>query len=247
VDPAQVTAVILTRDEERNLPRAVTSLPHGMQVLVLDARSADGTVAYARGAGARVIERDWTDFLDARRFALANVETPWILQLDADEALDDVLRDAIGQCDGMKVAYMVSRTTYFRGKPMRIWSGERLMRLIRTDCARVVARPATGGAGLVHERLECDGETGVLNGTLLHYSYADRASYWDKFARYTSIEAAGRAPSAIAVGASLLMLLPRFARNLARGALLDGTRGWYIAWYSALYPVAVAWKALRAH
>jgi len=217
-----------------------------MKVLVLDARSSDGTVAYAHGAGARVIERDWTDFVDARRFALAQVDTPWVLQLDADEALDDVLRDAIVECDGARPGYAISRTTYFRGKPMRMWSGEHLTRLVRTDRARIVAQPATGGSGLVHERLECDGDTSLLSGTLLHYSYEDRASYRDKFAHYTSIEAAGRPPSASAVATAVLMLPPRFARNLSRGALIDGPRGWYVAWHSAVYPLAVAWKAVRA-
>ena len=90
-----ITAVVLTRDEERNLPRALTSLPRGASVFVLDAGSRDHTVQFARGAGARVVQREWTDFVDARRFALSQVETPWTLMIDADEALDDVLCDAI--------------------------------------------------------------------------------------------------------------------------------------------------------
>ena len=51
---------------------------------------------FARGAGAVVVQREWTDFVDAASaFALASVRTPWALMLDADEALDDVLCDAI--------------------------------------------------------------------------------------------------------------------------------------------------------
>ena len=44
LDPSLVTAVVLTHDEERNLPRALTSLPRGIAVLVLDACSRDHTV-----------------------------------------------------------------------------------------------------------------------------------------------------------------------------------------------------------
>ena len=246
MDATSITAVILTRDEERNLPRAMTSLPHGMQVLVLDALSDDATVTYARGAGARVIEREWTDFVDARRFAISQVETPWLLQLDADEALDDVLRNAILACDGSAQGYAISRTTYFRGKPMRMWSGERLTRLVRTECARVEADPSTGGSGLIHERLVSSGAAAALEGMLLHYSYDDRASYRDKYARYTSIEAEGQARSAPRLVKAVVLAFPHFARNLVlRGAALDGPRGWYVAWCSAMYPVVVAWKALR--
>jgi glycosyltransferase involved in cell wall biosynthesis len=245
VDPERVTAVILTRDEERNLPRAMTSLPHGMPVLVVDAQSDDGTVAFAIGAGARVIERPWTDFVEARRFAISQVKTPWLLQLDADEALDDVLRDAVLSCDGAADGYAVSRTTYFSGKPMRMWSDERLLRLVRTADVRVEEHPVTGGDTPLHERLTCSGQVRDLAGVLLHYSYDDRTAYQDKFQRYTSIEARGCSASAANALVSALLVLPRLVKNLvARGAVLDGTRGWYVAWYSALYPAVVAWKAI---
>ncbi|MDE2481333.1 MAG: glycosyltransferase family 2 protein [bacterium] len=243
MDASEITAVVLTRDEERNLPRAITSLPHGCEILVLDAGSTDRTVEFARGAGARVIERAWTDFVDARRFALAQVTTPWTLVLDADEALDDRLRDAISALDPDRGGYIVRRTTYYRGKPMRMWSGEPLLRLVRTGSARVEARPASGGDAALHERLVGDGETGELPGTLLHFSYPDATAYRSKFARYTGIEARGRAFSFARALAATLLVPARFASNLVRrGALLDGPRGWTVAWYSALYPAVVAWK-----
>ncbi len=245
MDANHITAVILTRDEERNLPRAITSLPHGMHVLVLDADSSDGTAAYARGAGATVIQRPWTDFVDARRFALAQVRTPWALVLDADEALDDVLRDEILAATGDAHAYTVSRTTYFRGKPMRMWHGERLLRLMRPSSADVQAQPAAGGTAKLHERYVCDGAVGDLRGTLLHYSYPDAASYREKFARYTSIEAEGYRGGALGVIVSAALVIPRFMKYLlVRKAMLDGPRGWYIAWYSSVYPAAVAWKSV---
>lgn len=244
MDPQQITALILTRDEERNLPRAMTSLPHGMPVFVLDAQSDDGTVEYARSSGATVEVRPWTDFVDARRYALSRVGTPWVLVLDADEALDDRLCAAIGEARGDVEGYVVRRTTYFRGKPMRLWSNEPLLRLFRTERVRIEALPAAGGNAALHERYLCDGPTAELEGTLLHYSYPDAASYREKYASYTSIEALGIDGGA-AVRLKETALVPlRFANYLLRrGALLDGPRGWYVAWYSALYPAVVAWKA----
>jgi glycosyltransferase involved in cell wall biosynthesis len=239
LNPSDVTAFILTRDEERDLPRAITSLPHGMPMLVLDAVSADNTVAYARAAGARVIERPWTNFVEARRFGLGQITTPWTLMLDADEELDDRLREAIVAASGDADGYIVRRTTYFHGKPMRMWSGEPLLRLVRTSAARIenVA---------LHERLACDGQTRELSGELLHYSYPDARSYREKFARYTAIEALAKQPNVLSMAGDVALVLPRFANGmLRRGALRDGPRGWYVAWYSALYPAVVAWKSLR--
>lgn len=244
MDPREVTAVILTRDEERNLPRAVTSLPHGMHVFVLDAHSSDGTVAYAKAAGATVEERVWKDFVDARAYALSRVTTEWTLQLDADEALDDRLRDAIVAASGDVDGYVVRRDTSFAGKALRMWRNEALLRLVRTKRATVQAMPPTGGAASIHEVLVIDGAISELPGTLQHYSYVDRASYRDKFARYTAIEAAGSSPSVMRTIGAVGFVPFLFARHLLiAGALLDGPKGWFVAWYSALYPAVVAMKA----
>ena len=245
MNPADITAVVLTRDEERNLPRALTSLPRGMHVFVLDAGSRDHTVQFARGAGAEVVQREWTNFIDARTFALAHVNTPWTLMLDADEALDDVLRDAIAGAPGDCDAYRVRRTTYFCGKPMRIWRNEPLIRLFRTGRAQLEAHPAAGGTAVLHERWVTDGSVGELPGTLLHFSYPDVASYRAKYARYTSVEAQGVAGSPVRAMAASAKSAARFAYLLlAKGALLDGPRGIYVAYRSATYPATVEWKAL---
>lgn len=223
----------------------MTSLPHAMPVFILDAQSQDGTVAYARAAGAAVTVRPWTDFVEARRFALTQIDTAWTLVLDADEELDDALRDAILSACGDVDGYRVKRNTYFRGKPIRMWSDERLLRVFRTDAVRIEARPATGGDASLHERYVCAGTVGDLPGTLLHYSYPDNASYRRKYRAYTSLEAGGIDASLGLVAKETVLSPARVLWNLVRrGSLLDGTRGWYVAWFSAWYPAVVAWKSL---
>lgn len=216
-----------------------------MHVLVIDAHSCDRTRAFAQAHGAEVIERDWDGFVSARRFALARVRTPWMLALDADEALDDRLRDAVAAVDGAADGYTVARDTYYCGKPLRMWSGERLLRLMRAANARVDARPAAGGDAQLHERYVCDGSVADMPGTLLHFSYDDAADYRAKYARYTDIEAASLPRSAAALAWETLRAWAHFGWLLvARGALLDGPRGIGVAWWSAWYPAVVRWKAL---
>jgi hypothetical protein len=203
-------------------------------------------VQFARAAGARIVQREWTDFVDARRFALAQVQTPWALMIDADEALDDRLRDAILRAADNVDAYRVRRTTYFCGKPMRLWSNEPLLRLFRTEHARLEAHPAAGGQAALHERWASNGRVGELAGALLHFSYPDVAAYRAKFDRYTSIEAQSvRASPLAVVGAWCAGILRLVWILFAKGALLDGPRGWYVAYASAMYPAVTAWKALR--
>jgi glycosyltransferase involved in cell wall biosynthesis len=212
---------------------------------VLDAGSRDHTIQFARAAGARVEQRDWTDFVDARTHALDQVRTPWVLMIDADEALDDVLSDSIIGASADPDAYRVKRTTYFCGKPMRIWRNEPLIRLFRKERARLEPHPAAAEVVPLHEGWSADGLVGELPGTLLHYSYPDVATYRTKYDRYTTLEAAGMKGSLLAwLGACAASVARLIWLLLARGALLDGPRGWFVAYYSAMYPVVAARKAL---
>lgn len=85
--PADVTAVILTKNEEKNLPACLAALPDWMPKVVVDSGSTDKTVALAKSAGAKIFERPWTGFADQRNFALRECEiaTSWVLFVDADE------------------------------------------------------------------------------------------------------------------------------------------------------------------
>src|SRR5581483_10417263 len=170
---------------------------------------------------------------------------PWTLMIDADEALDDVLCTSILNADGDCAGYRLRRTTYFCGKPMRVWKNESLLRLFRTEGARLQANPAAGSDAALHEGWVCDAPTPELPGTLLHYSYPDVATYRIKYDRYTTLEARELSRSPLRLAAALASSAPRLLWLLLRkGALLDGPRGWYVAYRSALYPAVAARKAL---
>ena len=222
-------------------------MPAGIPVFVLDALSDDATAAIARATGATVEERVWTGYVDARRHALERVTTRYAFMLDADEVLSDELCAALtgelDRCDG----YRVRRVTMLAGRAIRAagWSAERLVRCFRVDRAQVVAHSVGGGADL-HERWIVDGTLGDLPGMIVHDSYPSVASYRERFDRYTRIEAAALAPSRAAYVAALLKFPLRFAWFWLRyRAWSDGWRGLFVAWYSALYPLAVQRLALN--
>jgi hypothetical protein len=238
------------KDEERNLPRALGSIPPGARVLAIDAESSDRSVRFAADRGARVIVRPWAGFVETRRFALGCVETPWTFMLDADEALDAPLSAALRSAtpDPQTDGYAVRRVTYFCGRAMRhgAWGSDAPLRLFRTARATLVAEPAAGGAADVHERWAVSGRLDAIDGTLVHDSYPKLADYRAKFDRYTSLEARGlRGTPAALVRALALGGLRVPYWLVVRGGWRDGWRGVYVAFASACYPVVVAWKALR--
>jgi glycosyltransferase involved in cell wall biosynthesis len=245
---ADLSIVVLTKNEAARLPQTLARLPAGARIFVLDAESSDDTVAIARAHGAAVEVRPWAGFVDARRYALARVETAYAFMLDADERLDDPLRESLGTADLARFdGYRVARVTLLAGRVVHAagWYDERLVRCFRTDRARVVPYSVGGGADL-HERWVVDGTVGELAGTIVHDSYPTIASYFEKYGRYTRIEASSLRPSLWRAFRSLAAVPPRFAWLWLRyGAWRDGWRGVFVAWFSAAYPFVVQFRAFE--
>ena len=86
----KVVAVILTFNEELHLARCIASLRGvATEVVVADCFSTDTTLEIARAHGARVIQREWVSHAAQFNWALTqlNVNTDWVLRIDADEIL----------------------------------------------------------------------------------------------------------------------------------------------------------------
>jgi len=82
-----LSASLIVKDEEENLPRCLASLSGLVdEVVVYDTGSTDATVDIARRAGARVIDGYWDDdFARARNASMEHCSGEWVLAIDADE------------------------------------------------------------------------------------------------------------------------------------------------------------------
>lgn len=117
------SVLILTKNEEGNLPGCLERVSWCDDVVVLDSGSTDRTREIARAAGARVEERAFDDFGGQRNHALENIRFrhAWVFQLDADERFREELRwecEAVVRQDE-KSAYGVSGRYIFMGKWIR--------------------------------------------------------------------------------------------------------------------------------
>ncbi|MBI5211708.1 MAG: glycosyltransferase family 2 protein [Elusimicrobia bacterium] len=191
--PGGLSAFLIARDEQADLPGALASL-EGLadEVVVLVAQdSSDETADIARAAGAKVGVRKFDDYASQKQAALGMATREWALSIDADERVTAGLRSEMVRAlaaAGPEVAgFEIPFVVRFMGRPLRFGGlgHERHLRLFRRTRGRFV-----GGA--LHEGIAVDGPVAALAEPFDHYPYADLAEYLSKLDRYTTLAARKR-------------------------------------------------------
>jgi glycosyltransferase involved in cell wall biosynthesis len=184
------SVLILTRNEEQNLPDCLASVKWCDDIVVLDSCSTDQTATVAKSAGVRVFERPFDDFAAQRNHALDKIpfRHPWVFHLDADERFTESLRC---ECEAVIAAdqhsgFLVPSKLMFMDKWLR-WSGMYpvyQMRLMKLGEIRFIQ---TG-----HGQREADAKRGVgkLREPYLHYNFSKGLDDWrEKHDWYSTKEA----------------------------------------------------------
>lgn len=186
-----VSVLILTLNEERNLPGCLESVAGFDDVVIFDSFSTDRTVEIARNAGARIFQRQFDNYGNQREAARTQVtyKYPWVLALDADERVDEELKAELKTITALPEtshrAYRVRRKDFFMGKWIKrstlypSW----FVRFYQPSWIRYEPRA-------VHEYPRVEGSIGELQGHLHHYSFNNGLSAWlSKHVRYADLEA----------------------------------------------------------
>lgn len=113
-----VSVLLLTYNEERNLPACLAALAWCDDIVVIDSGSSDRTIELATAAGARVLHNPFKDFADQRNWGLANgkFRHEWVLHLDADEIVTPEFLAAIAALQptpGIDAYYVPSKIMLF--------------------------------------------------------------------------------------------------------------------------------------
>ena len=184
-----LSVLIPTKNEERNLEECIASVAWADEIIVYDSHSTDDTISLAEKAGAKIVKRVFDTFAVHKNWALDNVEfrNPWVLLLDADERVTDLLAveivEAVKTQEG-PVGYHIARKTVFCGTWMK-HSGvypDYNLRLIQAGHGRYEDR-------IVHEHMIVDGPAGYLKDHLLHDDDKGIERFFDRHNHYTSLEA----------------------------------------------------------
>ncbi len=234
MDP--ISAVIITLNEERNIERCIASLQGVAEdIVVVDAASSDRTAAIAERLGARVFNREWTDYFDQKNFANGQALYGNILSMDADEALSPKLKEEISahKEKGLFGAYRIPRLTNYCGTWVRHggWYPDTKVRLFPRNAA-------TWAGTHVHESLVLEDSLLItdLNGDLLHYSYHTLADHRERIERYSTLHAQRMFAAGRKAGFVKLQLSPivKFVQGyFFQLGFLDGRAGYNIARFSA--------------
>jgi (heptosyl)LPS beta-1,4-glucosyltransferase len=183
----KLTAIILTKDEEKNIRDCITSLQWADEVVVFDAFSQDGTVELARESGATVVQHPFHNFAQQRNAALDAVDCDWVFFVDADERATPELASEIRRAiqDESRSGWWVPRHNYIFGRVIRHagWYPDYQLRLLRRGRARYDPKRE------VHEIVILDGEEGYLENPLIHYNYDTLAQFVERQNGYTDYEA----------------------------------------------------------
>ena len=91
----RISAVIITRNEERRLPACLSALAFADEIVVLDSGSTDRTREIATEHGAIVSSRDFDDFPAQKNHAIEQASGDWILSVDADEIVPAELAEEL--------------------------------------------------------------------------------------------------------------------------------------------------------
>jgi glycosyltransferase involved in cell wall biosynthesis len=193
------SAVILTLNEEQNLPDCLASLAGCNDVVVLDSGSTDRTADIARAAGARVFVNRFENFAQQRNHAQHAIafRHPWVFHLDADETMTPEL---LAEARAVVAAPAAAALDGFFVAPKMLWEGRWVPHCTDYPAwqARLVRAPEFAFVEVGHGQREAPGmRLGRLRASYLHDMSAGGVEAWlEKHRRYARAEAAAHARDA---------------------------------------------------
>lgn len=124
---ADITAIILTKNEEKNIRECITSIQNIVKrIVVIDSFSSDGTVEIARQLGVEVYQHQFENYAKQFMYGMevAQIKTVWVFRIDADERLtEESAKELEALCNGNEETdvngIVVRFEVEFMGKKLR--------------------------------------------------------------------------------------------------------------------------------
>lgn len=181
--------VIICKNERTNIERVLQSL-QGLSndIVVYDSGSTDGTQAILKQYGVQLFEGEWKGFGKTKQLAVSLAKNDWVLCLDADEAPDALLQQALRNVDlaQTNTIYQLAFKTFLGQKHIKWgeWGGDKHLRLFNR---RVVG----WNDAVVHEELVMASPVVIkkLKGHVLHHTIKDTVEYSRKMVHYALLNA----------------------------------------------------------
>lgn len=235
VEP-ELSAVVITKDEENNIEECLSSLGWVDEIIVVDNKSSDKTVELAQRLTKKVFLHKSEEFYQAKNFGIKKASGKWILSIDADERVTAELREEIRRViasSPQEKGFFIPRKNYL-GERWLKYGGQYpdyQLRLLKKGVGNFAPH-------LVHERIQMKGKVGYLKNPLIHYTYKDFSDFVGKINRYTALEAAelGEGSKKVALFNMLYLPLKKFVSTyFIRKGYRDGILGLAVCGLTAFY------------
>ena len=174
----QISAVIITKNEERNIRRCLESVQSVVdEIVVVDSLSTDKTEEICNEFNVKFVKQQWLGYSEQKNLANNLATNDWILSIDADEELSEELKKSILELKDKDIpddnVFSMNRLTNYCGHWIRHcgWYPDRKIRIWNRTIGK--------WQGEIHEIIDFtkDIKETVLKGDLLHYSFATVQSF----------------------------------------------------------------------
>jgi len=187
-----LSVLILTFNEELHIERCIKSLQlFAKEIFIVDSYSTDKTVEIAESLGAKVYQNKWVNYAVQYQWGLDNcqIETEWVMRMDADEYVLPELVDEINKKIDMLIddvsGVYIKRRVHFMGRWIKhgsyypIW----LLRIWRYKNGRIEQRWMDE-----HVKLDC-GKTVQFEHDLVDDNQNNLTWWTEKHDNYATREA----------------------------------------------------------
>ena len=247
---SNITPLILTYNEAPNIARTLAVLDWAARIVVIDSFSSDETLDILRvHPRVEVFQRAFDTHGQQWNYGLAQVQTPWVLSLDADYVLSPALLVELAnwQPDAVTVGYYLPFKYCVFGKPLRGTILPPRQALFARDHARYVDDGHT-------QILVVDGQSGQFKHPIHHDDRKSLSRWLWAQDRYAQLELAKFAASDqrfsrfndwVRKQVVLAPFVVFFYCLILKGGILDGWRGWYYAFQRMLAELLLALHLLE--
>lgn len=186
-DKIQITAIIPTFNEEKNIEAAIKSVLWADEIIVIDSYSTDGTLDIAAKYNANIIQHEYTNSATQKNWVIPQAKHEWIFLLDADEYASDALINEVKNIiekGSEVVAYWIRRKNFFMGKKVNYsgWQNDKVIRLFKRDLCKYENKN-------VHAEIITDGPISQLKHVIIHNTYKGLGHFISKISWYSTWKA----------------------------------------------------------
>lgn len=226
----KISAVVLTKNEEKNIEDCLKTLGSLDEIIIVDDFSTDKTIEIAeslKDERVKIFKRSLNgDFSEQRNFALDKARNDFIFFVDADERVSIELNEELKLIDDRFEGYSIQRIDTIWGKQLKYGETGSIYLL------RIGNKKNGKWEGRVHEEWKIRGKTRKLRNPLVHFPHQTIAEFLEEVNFYTDLRSQELFSRGIKSSFISIIIYPKtkfFLNFILKQGFRDGIPGFIFA------------------